>query len=301
MGNLSPHLGAITNGVTNGSKTFRWHSWFDPDQKRQTSLLKFTFCEKDSTVANGGNAIVLESWSFADPDAAPTPSNETLTLAASQVSKIADVTEAAYLKDMSYLSETYILLSDFRAGVIYRLDMKTGAYTAVIANSLTAAVPQKIFGTAGVNGLHVRDDYLYFTNTGQNIFARIPIDADGTPAGSASIIAHTPASTDYFDGFAFGASGDAYLVTGSGNTVVRLSLSGGREVRIAGSLNSSLVAEPTACAFGRGVSDQGVLYVTTAGGLAAPVQGRYVRGGSVVVVEDVEPRREASERVSGLV
>lgn len=227
-------------------------------------------------------------------------SNETLPLADSQVSKIADVTEAAHLKDMWYLSEMYILLSDFRAGVIYRLDMETGAYTTVIANSLTAAVPQKNFSTAGVSGLHVRDDYLYFTNTGLNIFARIPIDADGTPAGSASIVAHTPASTDYFDGFTFGANGDAYMVTGSGNTAVRLSQSDGSFVTIAGRLNSTLVAEPTACAFGRGVSDQGVLYVTTAGGLAAPVSGRYMRGGSVVVVEDAEPRHTASERVSGL-
>ncbi len=57
--------------VATGSKTFRWHSWFDPSQKRQTSLLKFTFCEKDSSIANGGNAIVVESWSFTDPDASP--------------------------------------------------------------------------------------------------------------------------------------------------------------------------------------------------------------------------------------
>lgn len=106
-------------------------------------------------------------------------------------------------------------MNDFHAGVVYRLDVNTGIYRVVIANNLTAAVPQKIFGIAGVNDLKVRDGYLFFTNTGQNIFAKIPINTNGTPAGTASIVAHTQASTDNFDGFTFNTHGDAYLVTGS--------------------------------------------------------------------------------------
>ena len=213
-----------------------------------------------------------------------TPSEETLPLPAGHVSKIADVTEAAYLKGMSLLSERYVLLSDFRTGVVYRLDVNSGAHKVVIEDSLMAAVPQPIFGASGVNGLRVRDGSLYFTNTGQNIFAKIPINADGTPSGTASVIAHTPASTDYFDGFTFDAHGDVYLGTGSGNTMARVSQSGGPVVSIAGRLNSSTLAEPTNCAFGRGATDQGVLYVAIAGGIAAPVQGRYTRGGALMVI-----------------
>ena len=213
-------------------------------------------------------------------DRSTTSSNETLKRPAYRMSRIAHIPEAAYVKGMSRLSEQYILLSDFRAGVVYRLDINTGAYTIVIENSLTAAVPQPIFGASGINDIQVHDDYLYFTNTGQNIFARIPIRADGTPAGDASIVAHTPASSDYFDGFTFGASGAAYLGTGSGNTLVRLSPSGGPVVKIGGSINSTLLPEPTNCAFGRGIY-QRMLYVTTAGSQAAPVQGSYSRGGSV--------------------
>lgn len=213
-----------------------------------------------------------------------TPSEETSPLPADHVSKIADVTEAAYLKGMSLLSERDVLLSDFRAGVVYRLDVNSGAYKVIAEDSLMAAVPQSIFGASGVNGLRVRDGYLYFTNTGQNIFAKIPINADGTPSGTASVIAHTPASTDYFDGFTFGAHGDVYLGTGSGNTVVRVPQSGGPVVRVAGQLTSLNLAEPTNCAFGRGVTDQGVLYVAIAGGIAAPVRGRFSRGGALMVV-----------------
>lgn len=213
-----------------------------------------------------------------------TPPEGTLPLPASHVSKIADVTEAAYLKGMSLLSDRYVLLSDFRAGVVYRLDFNSGAYKIVIEDGLMVAVPQPIFGASGVNGLRVRDGYLYFTNTGQNILAKIPINADGIPSGTASVITHTPASTDYFDGFTFDAHGDVYLGTGSGNTLVRVSQSGGPVVKIAGRLDSTTLAGPTNCAFGRGATDQGVLYVAITGGIAAPVQGRYYRGGALMVI-----------------
>ncbi len=206
----------------------------------------------------------------------------TVTLGASQVSKVADVPEVAWLKDITRLSDRYVLLSDLHAGVIYRLDVTTGAYTVVIANDLTAAIPRPIFGLSGVNGLRVRNGDLYFTNRGQNIFARMPIRADGTPAGLAEIVARTAALTDFFDGFTFGAHGDPYLTTGFGDKVVRLSLSGGPEVLVVG---RSLTDEPTACAFGRGVGDQGVLYVVTAGGLARPVQMQKRHGARVVAVE----------------
>ncbi len=214
----------------------------------------------------------------------------TSPLGAVQVSKIASVLSAVYLKGMALLSDRYVLLSDMRGGRIYRLDVLTGQYAIFIPDSLMAAVPQAIFGPSGINGLQVRDSHLYFTNTGQNILAKQPIlthghGSDGTPAGPAEIIARTTSATDYFDGFTFGAQGDVYIGTGSGNTVVRLTQEGeGPAELVAGDLNSLLVAEPTNSAFGRG-GYEGVLYVATAGAQAAPVQGRYTAGGSVVAIE----------------
>ena len=121
----------------------------------------------------------------------------------------------------------------------------------------------------------------------------MPIHADGTSAGTASVIAHTEASTDYFDGFTFGAHGDVYIGTGSGNTLVKFPQAGGPVVRVAGGRNSTLIAEPTNCAFGRGPSDQGVLYVVSAGGVAAPVQGKYVTGGKILAIEAETERPES--------
>ena len=227
------------------------------------------------------------SWSVwrVDLSDSSASSNGTLT-PASSVSKIADVTEAAFINGMSQLSQEYLLLGDILGGVVFRLDINTGAYTQVIADALTAVVPQPLFGSVGIDGLHARDDgFLYFASAGKNIFAKIPIHADGTPAGNASVITSVPASTDYYDDFAFGRkTGAAYLVTGSGNSIEKVSRNGHGEI-IAGSLNSTAIAEPTSCAFGRGVTDQGILYVITSGGLAAPVNGNITVGAQVVAVD----------------
>ena len=264
--------------------------WLFPNALSLTGIVEFAHdvfavCAGNYTPGGGPTPGSWAVWRV-DMNTYGTPSwtvNGTGTGARppSRITKIADMPEAAHLKGLTAFSDRYVLASDFRAGIVYRLDVTTGAYTVVIADSLTAAVPQPIFGTAGVSGLQVRDGWLYFTNTGQNIFARIPVRADGRPAGEASILAHTAASTDYFDGFTFGADGEAYLVTGSGNAVVRIPATGGPEVRVAGRPGSGILAEPTACAFARGVIDQGVLYVVTGGALLAPVRG-VVRGGAVV-------------------
>ena len=54
---------------------------------------------------------------------------------------------------------------------------------------------------------------------------------------------------------------------------------------MAGDLNSTELAEPTSCAFGRGRGEEGKLFVTTGGGLAVPVNGDEIVGGQVVGVE----------------
>ena len=48
---------------------------------------------------------------------------------------------------------------------------------------------------------------------------------------------------------------------------------------IAGEVNTTEIAQPTSAQFGRTVKDKDVLYVTTAGGLAFPIDGDVVVGG----------------------
>ncbi|CAM6083697.1 unnamed protein product [Calypogeia fissa] len=111
-----------------------------------------------------------------------------------KICKIADIPEGRFLNGMSLLSpkDGTLLIGDATAGNIIRLDAKTGNYKVVIDNFFTAAVPQPLpYPPAGVNGLHVRDGFVFLTNTGRSIFGKIPINGDGTPAGNGSVIAHT--------------------------------------------------------------------------------------------------------------
>lgn len=147
---------------------------------------------------------------------------------------------------------------------------------------------QAIFGVTGVNGIHALDNILYLSNTGKGIFAKIPIHEDGTPAGNPIIITRALEGA-YMDDFALRGN-SAFLVTGSGNSIARVALNGdGKQTIIAGSLNSTTLAQPTAAAFGRTDLDKDVLYVVTAGGLASPiiVDGQSVQVGAQVVAVDL--------------
>ena len=206
-------------------------------------------------------------------------------------SKIADVPQAKFLNGMCNLpctpSPNNILIGDIEQGVIRRVDTTTGAVTLILNDTFTAIAKDPVFGDSGVNGVHVKDETLYFTNTARQLFARVPIHADGMPSGQPSVIQHVSKSEHvfYFDDFAIRGE-DAYLVTGSGNSIERTGLDGTPKGRIiAGSLNSTMFAEPTSAAFGRTEADRDVLYVVTAGGFASPVDGNITIGAQVLAVD----------------
>ncbi|KAK5703745.1 hypothetical protein LTR97_002758 [Elasticomyces elasticus] len=203
--------------------------------------------------------------------------------------KIADLPQATFLNGLCSLPGTGspkdFLVGDIKQGLIYYVDTSTGDYGVAINNSFTAAVSDPVFGTAGVNGMHVHDGDLFFTNTGQALFAKMHIHTSGTPAGEPTIVARVLNSSMEFDDFAI-KDNDAYLVTGSGNSIERVGLEGTSKGRIvAGSLNSTQFAEPTSCAFGRTEADRHILYVVTAGGLATPVDGDVTVGAQVLAVD----------------
>ena len=141
----------------------------------------------------------------------------------------------------------------------------------------------------GINGLHISHtkEILYFTNSAQSLFASIPINPNATLRGAAGIITNATTITPGFDDFALDLDDNAYIATSRGNTIAEVAYNGRQEV-LAGSLNSTEIAQPTSARFGRGRDGKRVLYVTTAGGLAAPVDvdgKEVVVGGQVVAVE----------------
>ena len=182
---------------------------------------------------------------------------------------------------MTTLNPTTVLVADSRKGVVWATNIETGVSRIVISDPLmlpTSAFP------LGINGVHLHDQTLYFTNSALSLFAKIPIHPDGTAAGAPVNISHGIPGGSY-DDFTIGEHGDAFLVTSTGNSIEEVGLGGEPQVIVAGNLNSTEIAEPTSAAFGRGRGERGILYVTTGGGLAVPVNGDEIVGAQFIGID----------------
>lgn len=197
-----------------------------------------------------------------------------------RVREVALVGESQLLNGMAPRGR-YVLASDTFAGLVYRVDMATGAYGVAINSTYLSELDTP----HGVNGLRVVGDTLYFANSGQSTLVRVPIAEDGSAAGDYTVIAHNQGSLDDWDDFAVDAEGAIFAVTAGGNTVVKVSPDGSTQTVVAGNLNSTDVAEPSSAAFGRRSCDSNVLYVTTVGGLLYPINGSVVIPGALVAIE----------------
>ena len=131
----------------------------------------------------------------------------------------------------------------------------------------------------GINGLHVHGGELYFTNSQQNTFSRVPISVRGgniTQSGPVQVLA----SANEFDDFAFDAEGRVWVAT-LPDTLTLFS----RHVQGNGMLaqlnapgNPIEFDAPTSAAFGRGgLTQQHTLYVTTQTGQLVAVDTSGIR------------------------
>ncbi|CAM6097037.1 unnamed protein product [Calypogeia fissa] len=136
----------------------------------------------------------------------------------------------------------------------------------------------------GVNGIKVRKGYLYYTNTNQGLMCRVPISTTGTTTGTVEVLA-TGLMPDDFD---LDRDGRPWIAQNTAN-VVSVLLKNGTVVTVAGAKDQTTVAGVSSCMFrfhGGGIgSHSDLLYCTTTGGIAAPVNGTIVVGGKVVVID----------------
>lgn len=205
-----------------------------------------------------------------------------------QVRQIASVSEATFLNGLSVMSSTagqLLIVGDVKTGVIYSVDVETGEYAVIINNTHTAPATTYGFGTAATDGIKMVDDVLYFDNCGQGVLVKVPLNArDGTPAGDFEVVATRLTTYDQWDDFTFDCEGSLFIATGGANTVQKIDPQGTVEI-IAGSLNSTAIAESTSTKFGRREDDADVLYVTTGGGAGTPVDGTIILGGQVLAIK----------------
>jgi hypothetical protein len=182
------------------------------------------------------------------------------------VTLIARPTAPTGFNGLAAFNDTIILASASYQGSIFAVDVTTGRTWEAVANNLTTQI----------NGIKVQDGHVYWTAGGDFCRARL---YPNVTAGPGEIIAEATAFDDFAlspDGFRLNSTvGNstkyAYGATAGYNSILQISFSengGGNEtsVIVAGSEDSTEIAEPTGAAFGRGTGQLNKLYVTTGGG-----------------------------------
>ncbi|KAK4206060.1 hypothetical protein QBC37DRAFT_407442 [Rhypophila decipiens] len=162
-------------------------------------------------------------------------------------------------------AKAHILLSaDSTNGRIVRWNTQTRTVsTAVTDAALNGDSDPTNPLPLGVNGLKIRGQYLYFTNTFQGTFGRFQIDLHtGAKTGPVEILVQLTLPTGFtnaFDDFTFDSAGNAY-VTQHFNSVIKVTPAGVVSVVPGTGTFESPIKTPTSVSVS---GDQKWLYVTT--------------------------------------
>jgi sugar lactone lactonase YvrE len=115
------------------------------------------------------------------------------------------------------------------------------------------------------NGIKVKDDGIYVSNSLQKKVLRIKILPGGNP-GAVQVIDEGIAADD----FDVDAKGNIFLTTHPFNTIIHIEP--GQPCAVIADITNNIVG-PTAAVFGRAPTDRHILYVVTDGGFSRPYPG----------------------------
>ena len=173
------------------------------------------------------------------------------------VTEVAAIPQAKILNGLTHLQNNpdIVLAADSEAGIVYSLDVASGSSAVAIQN---AAFMPTGSNPLGINGLHVdaAGANLYFTNSAQGTFGRIPINGMGNANGAVTIIA-TSAKGNFYDDFAIDSQGNSWI-TIHPDIVTEVSEAGVQTTI----LNTTNLLQPTSAIFSTGGQ---TLYVVTDG------------------------------------
>jgi hypothetical protein len=208
-----------------------------------------------------------------------------LTNEGAVVNEVTALPTAGLLNGMATLdaSKGLVIMTDSVQGAIYVLNVHTGEYSILLQEPEMAPPPA---GGLGVNGVKVlasngTDVYIYFDNTNQSLFCRIPFSLSSLQQTGPVEILESGYSADDFTLDPLG--GFAYMADGNTNSINRIPLAGGPVTTVLGGANETIVEGPTSVAVGRG-KNEFVKYITTDGGSLAPIDGTFKEGGRVVAL-----------------
>ncbi|KAI1166656.1 hypothetical protein F5B18DRAFT_605252 [Nemania serpens] len=164
-----------------------------------------------------------------------------------------------------------VFVADSTGGTITRCDTQTATCAVFLNNPQTAPAPGSSRPT-GVNGIHYRRGYLYWSNSNLASIFRIRLGKDGYAASNACVQTVGKVDATFIDDFAIDDDGRFWVAANSNNTIIALR-ENGSSGDVAGSLTDLTVAGPTSAAFGRTARDSQTLYVVTNGAASGPVNG----------------------------
>ncbi|KAI1214254.1 uncharacterized protein F4807DRAFT_455894 [Annulohypoxylon truncatum] len=187
---------------------------------------------------------------------------------ATMTRKITDFPEAKLAGGVAPVPEsgnTVVLIGDSYAGSLWRLDTVTGKYESVLAIAQMAA-PAGAALPFGINGVKVRDGYVYWSNSALVSLYRAKIDEKGYPVANATVEKIATLDSDFVDDFAFDEQGMIWAATNGDNKVDIVRPNGVFET-VVGGATSDTVGGDSAVAMGRTRADRNTVYVTTTGTL----------------------------------
>ncbi|MDI1488669.1 MAG: hypothetical protein OHK93_007945 [Ramalina farinacea] len=242
----------------------------DPTKQNSKPVLLHEFpgvtaCLGQAEIAPDVFAVVAGNWTEPGshtPGSFSVWSIDLTTRGKPKVKQIAALPEANALNGMTTLhggSPDIVLIADSVLGALWKLNVTSGEYkmafdSPLFVNSTGAPI--------GINGIRSYSGSVYFFNSGQGTYGRVPVTYDGEWAGEVQILARidTDGSWDDFD---MDWEGNAWVATHQAALM---------EVTVEGKMRNTTgdgtfsMANPTSARFGRGSKEEEkTLYLSAAG------------------------------------
>ncbi|KAJ7150465.1 hypothetical protein C8R43DRAFT_824369, partial [Mycena crocata] len=182
------------------------------------------------------------------------------------ITKVGQIPESTMINGLAAVPghPDLVLAADSAVGAVYQISMRTGDARITIQDA--AMAPNPALNELGINGLHVDGGALYFTNSQQGTFARVPITVDAgvvRSVGAVEILTRVEETGQQFDDFTFNGQGRAWVAREPDSLILQYASGNGTwaQTTVAGNFTV-----PTAAAFGRGSKSQKhTLYVSSVG------------------------------------
>ncbi|KAE8389866.1 hypothetical protein BDV23DRAFT_194032 [Aspergillus alliaceus] len=183
-------------------------------------------------------------------------------------------------------SRTTVLVSDSTMGLVWRVDTRRRRYELAIKDAETMHFPPWAVTPFGINGLHIHNGYLYWSNSYLASVYRIAISKEGyvAPGAKGELVKRIQAI--YLDTFCLGPRDNDTIwgATDADNRLVAITPDG-TATFVAGAPDEMTLAGSVAPGFGTLPGDTNTLYIATSGAMVFPVNGTIVEGGKVVAVD----------------